>query len=87
MHVIESPLEYIKQHLKSSNSKLVEGLGKESFWERLASYVAISNGTLEDLLEKALNVASFDAQQVVSSWKYLSRNDGFGRVFHPRIFK
>ena len=78
VHVIESPLEYIKQHLKSSNSKLVEGLGKESFWERLASYVAISNGTLEDLLEKALNVASFDAQQVVSSWKYLSRNDGFG---------
>ena len=77
VHVIESPLEYIKQHLKSSNSKLVEGLGKESFWERLASYVAISNGTLEDLLEKALNVASFDAQQVVSSWKYLSRNDGF----------
>lgn len=78
VHIIESPLEYIKQHLKSSNSKLVEGLGKESFWERLASYVAISNGTLEDLLEKALNVASFDAQQVVSSWKYLSRNDGFG---------
>ena len=78
VHVIESPLEYIKQHLKSSNSKLVEGLGKESFWERLATYVAISNGTLEDLLEKALNVASFDAQQVVSSWKYLLGNDGFG---------
>ena len=78
VHVIESPLEYIKQHLKSSNSKLVEGLGKESFWEKLATYVDISNGTLEDLLEKALNVASFDAQQVVSSWKYLSGNDGFG---------
>lgn len=78
VHVIESPLEYIKQHLKSSNSKLVEGLGKESFWERLATYVAISNGTLEDLLEKALNVATFDAQQVISSWKYLSEDDGFG---------
>lgn len=46
---------------------------------KLVTYAASANGTPEDTLKKALNVADFDAQQIVSGWNRLSDDDGFGR--------
>lgn len=77
VHVIKSPFEFIQQHLTSPNPKLKEQLGTDTFWAKLAAYAISANGTLEDILGKALNVAVFDAQQIVSGWRHLSDNDGF----------
>ena len=79
VHVIKSPFEFIQQHLKSPNPKLEENLGTDAFWAKLATVTVSSNGTLECIIEKALNIASFDAQQVVSGWGRLANNDGFGK--------
>lgn len=79
VHVIKSPFEFIQQHLKSTNGKLEEGLGTDAFWAKLATFAVSADGTLENIIEKALNVAVFDAQQIVSSWSHLSNNDGFGK--------
>ena len=79
VHVIKSPFEFIQQHLKSPNPKFEEKLGTDSFWAKLATVAASENGSLDSIIEKALNVASFDAQQIVSSWSHLSSNDGYGK--------
>ena len=79
VHVIKSPFEYIQQHLKTPNPKLEESLGTDALWAKLASFVASDNCTMESILEKALNIGVFDAQQVVSSWGLLSSNNGFGK--------
>ena len=78
VYIIKSPFEYIQKNLKTPNPKLIESLGLDAFWTKLASFAVVSNGTMEDLLGRALNVGSFDAQQVVSGWGHLSENDGFG---------
>lgn len=79
VHVIKSPFEFIQQHLKTPNPKLEEALGTDAFWAKLATVAVSANGTLVNILEKALNVASFDAQQIVSGWGHLTSNDGFGK--------
>lgn len=79
IHVIKNPFEFIQQHLTTSNPKLEERLGTDAFWTELAAYAVSANGTLEDILEKALNVARFDAQQIVSGWGHLCSHDGFGK--------
>lgn len=79
VYVIKSPFEFIQKHIKSANIKLEEKLGTNAFWTKLATYAASANGTPEDILKKALNVADFDAQQIVSGWSRLGDDDGFGR--------
>lgn len=77
VRVIKSSFEYIKRHVQ--NPKLDETLGTDVFWSKLASYAATADGTAEDLLKKALNVATFDAQKTVSGFGKLGDDDGFAK--------
>ncbi len=78
VHVVNSPFEYIQQHLKNANSKFVESLGSDAHWAKLSTFATSGEVTLEEIIERALNIAQFDAQQVVSSWPHLSDDNGFG---------
>ena len=78
VHVVKTPFEYIQQHLKNPNSKFVESLGTDAHWVKLSTYATSEESTLEEIIERALNIAKFDAQQVVSSWSHLSEDNGFG---------
>lgn len=79
VHLIKSPFEFIRQHLRSQEPKLEETLGTDAFWAKLAAAAAAGSETMEDMIKKSLNVASFDAQQIVSSWGRLSSDGGFGK--------
>ncbi len=78
VHVIESPFEYIRQHLAAPNSKFDRTLGSDDHWHKLAKYVGDAELSLEELLKKALNIAKFDSQQIVSGWKHLFEDSEFG---------
>ncbi len=79
VHIIKSPFDYIQQHLKNPNPRLTENLGTQAYWAQLAGSAADSDGTLEGILKRALNVAVFDALQIVSGWGHLCSNDGYGK--------
>ena len=79
VRIIESPFSYIEESLTSHNVKFSESLGTPAQWASLAKFVKGSDGSLETLLLKALNIGTFNAQQVVSEWQALAKNNDFGK--------
>lgn len=64
--VIKKPFDYIAGNIV--DCKPEENLGKNEQWAQLAQYVK-QGDTMKILLERALNMRSFNGEQVIASWK------------------
>lgn len=67
VRVVKSPFAYIKDSLQDAGS-LDESMGDVTKWGWLASKINQSTRTLEGLIKDVLNVAHFNAIDVLSRW-------------------
>jgi len=72
--LVTDPFAYICSALKDGNAKLIKELGTDEQWASLVPCVSTANGTLENLVTRALNLVTFDPYQILSNWNTFDFN-------------
>ena len=68
LSLVTDPFDYISKAVNDNNAKLVRELGTEQQWASIIPHV--KNGiSVSQIIEKALNMLSFDPEQVLGNWQ------------------